>query len=346
MTQPLTSLDRTRAPAAPPPPAPETAVTATQSERIESAVQQLFQKMSSTLFGAASEPSAGPSYLIKKDDTLGQIAARFGVTVAEIMKLNPHILDPDRIFSGNAIRLPASARAIGQGDSWHAQGPLDGEPGATRAHHRWSPVRTAQAAALPDNGLAGTGSGGITEADFARAAKSLGVSVATIKAVSQVESSGQGMLPSGKPKVLFEAHVFARQTHHRYNASNPGISSATWNRSLYGKAGEHQWDRLEEARRLDPEAALKSASYGRFQIMGFNHKAAGYPDVKSFTDAMAKGEGEQLKAFANFIKAHPTMHLALKKQDWAAFARAYNGPKYAENGYDAKLSRAHDRYDS
>ncbi|MBC8824693.1 DUF3380 domain-containing protein, partial [Escherichia coli] len=37
---------------------------------------------------------------------------------------------------------------------------------------------------------------------------------------------------------------------------------------------------------------------------------------------------------------------ALGARQWAAFARAYNGPDYAANLYDVKLARAFDRYAS
>ena len=34
------------------------------------------------------------------------------------------------------------------------------------------------------------------------------------------------------------------------------------------------------------------------------------------------------------------MLAALQKKDWKAFARLYNGPAYAQNRYDEKLSKA------
>ena len=43
----------------------------------------------------------------------------------------------------------------------------------------------------------------------------------------------------------------------------------------------------------------------------------------------------------------PTFHLEFKsarKQDWAAFANAYNGAGYKKNLYDAKLKTAYDLF--
>jgi hypothetical protein len=38
------------------------------------------------------------------------------------------------------------------------------------------------------------------------------------------------------------------------------------------------------------------------------------------------------------------MLAALQKKDWKAFARLYNGPGYAQNGYDEKLSTAYSSF--
>ncbi|MCY7315094.1 MAG: N-acetylmuramidase family protein [Rubrivivax sp.] len=37
------------------------------------------------------------------------------------------------------------------------------------------------------------------------------------------------------------------------------------------------------------------------------------------------------------------MHRALQRQDWASFARAYNGPGYAQNNYDTKIAAEYNR---
>jgi hypothetical protein len=34
----------------------------------------------------------------------------------------------------------------------------------------------------------------------------------------------------------------------------------------------------------------------------------------------------------------------LRDKDWAGFARRYNGPAYAENKYDEKLSAAYEKF--
>ncbi|NVH65249.1 DUF3380 domain-containing protein, partial [Burkholderia pseudomallei] len=44
----------------------------------------------------------------------------------------------------------------------------------------------------------------LTDGDLVRAADTLGVSVACVRAVNEVESRGVGFLDDGRPKILFE----------------------------------------------------------------------------------------------------------------------------------------------
>ena len=182
----------------------------------------------------------------------------------------------------------------------------------------------------------------LSEADFVRAADRLNVPVATIKAVAEVEARGRGFLPSGEPKILFEAHVFHRLTGGIFTARHPEISSARWNRALY-KGGQAEHGRLAEAVKLNRNRALESASWGMFQVMGFNWKICGYDSLQSFINAMYESEGDHLDAFIGFIRTSK-LDLALRAQNWRSFARGYNGPRYKENQYDLKIKRAFERH--
>lgn len=179
--------------------------------------------------------------------------------------------------------------------------------------------------------------------DWRAAAQRLGVPEAHVRAVAQVEGAGSGFLerdPAGRrrPKILFEAHLFSRATGRRFDGSHPHLSSRTWNRTLYaGGAGE--WRRIAEAAALDLPAALASASWGAFQILGMNHRLAGHEDPIAFARAHAIAEAQHLDAWCGFIRARGLSD-ELQDARWADFARAYNGPGYAANRYDAKLAAA------
>ena len=66
--------------------------------------------------------------------------------------------------------------------------------------------------------------------------------------------------------------------------------------------------------------------------------------MEAFVAAQHESEGAQLAAFVGFIETDPGLHKALAGRKWAAFARGYNGPAYAENLYDVKLERAYTRF--
>jgi hypothetical protein len=177
--------------------------------------------------------------------------------------------------------------------------------------------------------------------DIDAEAADLGCTPAVIRAVCDVEAGGSGFLPDARPKILFEAHLFGRLTGHRWDASWPNISAPAWDRSLYGAGGAHQYSRLQLALALDRGAALQSASWGMFQVLGTNHAACGYPDVESFVAAMVEGERGHLDAFTKFcISNHLDDELRALPPQFAAFARGYNGPGYATNAYDTKLAGA------
>lgn len=177
--------------------------------------------------------------------------------------------------------------------------------------------------------------------DFARAAAKLACDPAAVRAVCRVEAACSGFLADGRPKVLFEAQVFHRLTAGRFVGRHPNISSPVWDRSLYGPAGAHQHDRLAEALALDAEAALQSASWGLFQILGANFRRCGFLSVRDFVTAMQSGAAAHLDAFTAVVASDPRLLSALRRHDWPTFARLYNGPGYADNHYDSKLAAAY-----
>jgi hypothetical protein len=182
----------------------------------------------------------------------------------------------------------------------------------------------------------------LTDQDFNDCAATLNCQAAAVRAVVAVESAGGGFFSDGRPKILFEAKYFHKLTGGKYDKSHPNISSPVWDKSLY-KGGVREWDRLDEATALDRGAALQSASWGLFQIMGANYKACGFASVEDFVAAMERSEGDQLKAFVNFIRSNKLDDF-LRNRDWASFAKGYNGPGYAKNQYDKKLAAAYGKF--
>jgi hypothetical protein len=169
----------------------------------------------------------------------------------------------------------------------------------------------------------------------------LGTRAPELWSVLHVETSGRGFLADRRPKILFERHIFSRETQRKFDEQHPDISNKQ--PGGYGPSGAQQYDRLAAAMALDEDAALRSVSWGIGQIMGFNAKDAGFTDVNAMVTAMVESEDNQLLAIANFLK-HSRLDTALRNRDWRAFARGYNGPNFEQNSYDKKLEAAFAQY--
>lgn len=190
----------------------------------------------------------------------------------------------------------------------------------------------------------------LTEQDYQSVAMQEGIPVAILKAIKKVESNGSGHLADGRPVILFEGHKFYQHlrksdpaTLVRACKERPDLCFATWTKKYY-KGGAAEWDRLDAAVKYNRDAALKSASFGAFQILGENHLQAGFPTVQGFVNAHFKSERYHLIAVCKFIKNSKILSNAIRNLDWAAFAKGYNGPGYAANAYDRKLADAYKLY--
>ncbi|UUC45290.1 N-acetylmuramidase domain-containing protein [Flavobacterium cerinum] len=194
----------------------------------------------------------------------------------------------------------------------------------------------------------------LSEQDLIDFANEFQLELAAIKAVNEVESSGKGFLIDGRPKILFEGHIFWQELERRNlepeqytNPENQDILYKKWTKKYY-LGGQKEYDRLQRAIRLVPglnltDAANAAASWGVFQIMGFNAIPIGYDSIDSFVGKMYLDEREHLFAFGRFLKKNNLVVL-LQNNDWATFAYRYNGEGYKVNKYDEKLARAYQKY--
>lgn len=188
----------------------------------------------------------------------------------------------------------------------------------------------------------------LTDADFTLVASLLDCEATALKAVQRVETGGRGgFFAPGKPAILFEGHIFWNQLKKRelrpedYVQGHEDILYPQWEKSHY-RGGPSEYERLEQARQIHPEAADASASWGMFQIMGFNYAACGESTVASFVQSMCESECKQLLLSARFIR-RSGMLPALQQKNWTEFARRYNGPAYAQNQYDQKLAATYEK---
>ncbi|MAZ28348.1 MAG: hydrolase [Cytophagaceae bacterium] len=192
------------------------------------------------------------------------------------------------------------------------------------------------------------------EDDLKEFAHQYDVELAAVKAVNEVESNGKGFLIDGRPRILFEGHIFWRQLEKRgispvekINEFTQDVLYKSWTKKYY-KGGSAEYERLEKAAGMSDEdavhdAAYASASYGSFQIMGFNYEPLGYLSIDAFVAEMYEHERNHLKAFGKFLEVNNLIP-SLRAKDWHRFAKGYNGPAYESNNYHTKMERAYNRY--
>lgn len=197
--------------------------------------------------------------------------------------------------------------------------------------------------------------------DIEDSCKEIDIEPAAMQAVIKVESGGSGFLANGQPKILFEGHLFWKHLAAKkasglipegpeYYAPNyPEIVYKNWTKQYY-LGGEKEYLRLEKAVLIDRDSAYLSTSWGKFQILGENFEVAGFKgkSVTDFVEAQKISELEQLKAFISFISntkyKGKVLLEYLQAKDWSSFARAYNGPGYAQNQYDVRLEQTYNEY--
>lgn len=196
-----------------------------------------------------------------------------------------------------------------------------------------------------------------SEEAFQLTATNLGINTRTIKAFAKVESGPHGAflqsLPGQPPVILYERHKFHQFTDGRFDQYSITINDQIYYLSSVNPGGygpvSIQHDKLDAAVKLNREAALRSCSYGLFQLMGFNYSICGYDSLQRFINAMWQSVDDHLWAFATFVTSNrktvngKSLIQALRETppDFLTAALIYNGPKQARNGYSIKFKKAY-----
>jgi len=188
----------------------------------------------------------------------------------------------------------------------------------------------------------------VTEDELKSLSVSLGdTNTKRIKAVSAVESGGNGWFTSGLPKILYERHYFYRLTSDVIKK----LSGWFINKSAGGytidenKNGiNDSWEKLADAACKDPDAAFQSVSIGKFQVMGSHYKMLGFSHPIEMLWAATRSEYEHYKMLVGYIKGTNLTKaynsLSTDPESCRAFAKGYNGPAYTKYNYHLKLAKA------
>ncbi|WP_274425809.1 N-acetylmuramidase domain-containing protein [Chelativorans sp. YIM 93263] len=170
---------------------------------------------------------------------------------------------------------------------------------------------------------------------------------AALLAIVEVESAGKAcaMVEGRKePLIRFEGHYLDRRLspEERIAARAAGLASANPGAIHNPPSQLARWRLLERAAAIDRKAAYESVSWGVGQVMGAHWAWLGYPSFEALVEEARSGLEGQLSLMLCYIDKSGLSD-ALRRHDWTAFARGYNGPGFARNGYHLKLSLAYRR---
>ncbi|HXP85871.1 MAG TPA: N-acetylmuramidase family protein [Bryobacteraceae bacterium] len=283
------------------------------------------------------------------DEMLSGLGALDPADLADLWSQRHHLG-----FSVNRARIEFAHRVVHQGSlpaSGSTQGAMDSssvaEAGKWLAERNLLSFDHDLTLSLPGAGSAPR----LKETDFEHAAQGAGLEVSAVMAVTQVEAGPLGGFSKGRPIIRYELHIFHDRTGGQYDLTHPHLSEPSWARGegYHNKYQSNEYSLLHGAMILRDdggqprvEDACASASWGLFQVMGFNAHLAGWSNVMAFVRDMYHSEANHLKAFLGMVKS---MHLktALNGHDWATFARTYNGKGYKKNHYDQRMAAAYDK---
>jgi hypothetical protein len=184
----------------------------------------------------------------------------------------------------------------------------------------------------------------LAHGDVGDAARVLGIETAVLLAFLEVEAAGRGFDSKTRPKMLFEPHVFYRNLAGALRAAAVAadLAYAKWKRNYPADS----YPRLEKAIAIAREPGFRSASYGLPQILGENHKAAGFASAEAMFSTMKQGEREQLLAMVTLLKSwglarHLVAKDFTKPDSWVPAVERYNGKGFRANRYHTKAAAAY-----
>ncbi|AZN73252.1 DUF3380 domain-containing protein [Georhizobium profundi] len=180
-----------------------------------------------------------------------------------------------------------------------------------------------------------------------REAERLRVETAALMAIIEIESGGRThAIVSGRaePLIRFEGHYFDRLVSpgNRAKARAEGLASPRAGAVANPASQTARWALLNRAMKIDRDAAYASTSWGLGQVMGEHWCWLGYASVDAMVAEARAGFAGQLRLMLRYIEKAGLTD-AVRRRDWSAFARAYNGPAYARHGYHTRLAAAYAR---
>lgn len=194
----------------------------------------------------------------------------------------------------------------------------------------------------------------VTKAHFELLATELNVEKEVLRAIAVAETGDQPPFREyeyGKRHalILYERHYMRRLL------LAGGMSSAevgdlarnepeivhTYQKDYKYGALDEQFTRLRRAREIDRSAAIKSCSWGKFQVMGEYYKHL-YGSAEELEEAQNYCALQHLQYYKVFLVREKNLIKPMQDRSWTLIAQRYNG--MGQMGYDVKIRRAYESF--
>lgn len=177
----------------------------------------------------------------------------------------------------------------------------------------------------------------VTPAEIDGFAKRLGCTAKQVRAVAAVESGGAGFDNHGRPKILYERHIFHRLTGGKWSPTSFSLAN-------YGGYSEDSWAKLGLACGRGPDAAFSSCSWGKFQVMGMHWSVLDFDSPFALAYSTVGSEVAHYELLCRYIEVNKLVGavraLSTDPETCRAFAKGYNGSGYEKFSYHTKLASA------
>jgi len=190
--------------------------------------------------------------------------------------------------------------------------------------------------------------------DFRRVAEESGIEPWKLHGMADIEARRGGFAANGRSISVPELHKFSQFTFRAYDKTHPDLSIEKWIHPSKVKPGhpyrldnEGRWDILARQAALDFDAAIRAASWGAFQIMGFNYRKLGFDAPMELVRYVYRGERAQLELAVRYLIVDGGFE-PLLKNDYVSAAVVQNGPgkpkEYAAEWREASEKRRKEFY--
>ena len=166
-------------------------------------------------------------------------------------------------------------------------------------------------------------------------------------AFMEVETNGQVFATVGgkqRPLIRWEGHYFYKLVPPKKLPA--AIAAGLANKKVGGvknpKDQVSRYQMLAKGKQIDETAAISSCSWGIGQVMGSHWETLGFKSARDFETRAKEGFEGQLDIMMRYADAFGVIP-HLRRGDWSAVARIWNGSGYRKNKYDEKMKDAYER---